>query len=127
MGDFMNFFGADQCWVSLCEEGSNPSELMLRIVLEEIAHCAGADFGDHQCIYDQVFALLFTSDASDSTFDGVRRKLEHALGGPGQEAPCEGQPSDEELAFISGLLLAGAAEQCMELGENFMKIPKLFM
>jgi len=123
VGDFMDFFGAQNCWVALCEEESNPSAIFLKIMFEEIAQCAGAELDFNPCLLDQIFEIIFSSDDPDGTFDGVRRKLEHSLGSPGKSDepsdPCADQPNDAELYFAVSLMLAGAQEQCMEMGETF--------
>jgi len=120
VGDFMDFFGAESCWISLCEEESSPSEMMLQIMFEEIAQCAGAELDFNPCLLDQIFQIVFFSEDSDDSFDGVRRKLEEALSSSDEPTePCDDQLDDTDLQFAIDVLLAGAEEQCMEMGEAF--------
>jgi hypothetical protein len=145
----MDFFGAEDCFTSLCEEYSrdSPSELFVAALLTEVAHCAGAELGlVNNCLMDQVFALVFSGDDSNEGNDdatsnafGVRarRSLEHALGveDAGSESTCD-QPNEEDAGFVAGLLLMGAAEQCFESGVEldeadvetaYLELLKLFM
>jgi len=118
----MNLFSAQDCWVALCEEESNPTEMLLQIIFEEIARCAGAELDFNPCILDQIFVMVDSSNDSDETLDGIRRRLEQSFGSPGENDdvdPCLDQLSDHELEFAVGLMLAGAQEQCMNLGETF--------
>ncbi|KAL7543233.1 hypothetical protein ACHAXR_012524 [Thalassiosira sp. AJA248-18] len=123
--DFMNLFGAQNCWASLCEEESNPSDLLVKVLFEEIAQCASADLDLNPCLLDQTVGLIFSSDSPDN-LSGVRRKLEGTFVSPEESSsdentdPCAEQVSDAELNFIVSLLLAGAQEQCMELGETIV-------
>ena len=113
VADFMAFFGAESCWVALCEE--EESEMLMMLIVEEIVSCADSDLMNlDQCLLDQIFGILFAPDSSDD-LGAVRRKLEHALG-QSDEDPCADQASEAELSFISMMLVAGAQEQCMEMG-----------
>ena len=131
LDDFKDIFGAQDCWVALCEEGSNPSDVLLKIMLEEIAVCAGAEIDNvNPCLMDQLLAILFSPDSlgfddddyEGDAFDGLRRRLEHTVVGGGDvldEDPCPDQPSDDEIYFVVSLLMAGAEEICIEQGESF--------
>lgn len=134
VADFVSLFGAQECWIQLCEEGSNgngPSDVMIRIMLEEIASCAGADMDSiDPCLFDQMMDLLF-SGANDEGFgddsiDRVRRRLQDTFDNNTnnnddqvmEPPPCPEEPNDTEVYFIVSLLMAGAEEQCLELGET---------
>ena len=135
VADFVSLFGAQECWIQLCEEGSNgngPSEFMIQIMIKEIASCAGADLESiDPCLFDQMMNLLFSGPSNDDGFGGdsldrVRRRLEHTFDNthtnnddPAMEPPpCVEEPNDAEVYFVVSLLMAGAEEQCLELGET---------
>lgn len=137
VADFVSLFGAQECWIQLCEEGSNgngPSEFMIQIMIEEIASCAGADLESiDPCLFDQMMNLLFSGPSNDDGFGGdsldrVRRKLEHTFDNTHtnnnnddmhmEPPPCVEEPNDAEVYFVVSLLMAGAEEQCLELGET---------
>ncbi len=113
------FVNAQNCWLSLCEEGENPSRMLLEITFEEIGICAQADLDAiDPCLLNQIFDLIFNvGESSDEGGIGdLRRKLQRSLSNQDvpepSDDPCEDQPSDAELYFIVNLLLAGASESC---------------
>jgi len=135
VADFASLFGAQECWIQLCEEGSNgsgPSEFMIQIMIEEIASCAGADLESiDPCLFDQMMNLLFVGDSNDDGFGGdsldrVRRRLQDTFDNTHtnnddqlmEPPPCVEEPNDAEIYFVVSLLMAGAEEQCLELGET---------
>eukprot|EP00986_Skeletonema_menzelii_P014275 scaffold9235_cov152-Skeletonema_menzelii.AAC.5 len=137
-----DFLDAQSCWQSLCEEGENPSRMLLEIIFEEIGICAQADLDAiDQCLLNQVFELLFNSEESPAE-DGIgdlRRKLQRSLSDqdmpipndsePSDE-PCVEQPDDAELYFVVNLLLAGASEVCdvssLQVSQAETELFKLF-
>jgi len=136
VADFVSLFGAQDCWIQLCEEGSNgngPSEFMIQIMIEEIASCAGADLESiDPCLFDQMMNLLFSPGDNDDGFGGdsldrVRRRLQDTFDNTHtnnnddlalEPSPCVEEPNDAEIYFVVSLLMAGAEEQCLELGET---------
>ena len=73
-----HFLDAQSCWQSLCEEGDNPSRMLLEIIFEEIGICAKADLDAiDPCLLDQIFELLFNSNESPA--EDLRRKLQRSL------------------------------------------------
>jgi hypothetical protein len=107
--DFTAFFGAQECWVALCEEQANPTDEFYKLVFEEIAQCAGAHFNWNPCLVDQFFALLISGPGG--SLEGVRRKLQ------GSFETCASESSEAEFTFVVTFLVAGANEKCLELGE----------
>ena len=113
VNNFIDFFGAQECWVALCEEQTNPSEEMYKLLFEEIAQCAGAHFNWNPCLLDQLFELLVSSGPPNASLEGVRRKLQVTF------EPCASSESSEaEFTFVVNMLLAGAEQNCVELGET---------
>ena len=109
----MSLFGATECWEDLCAEQSNPSEALVGIILQEIGQCAGADLGFNSCLLDQFFAFISSPDSpDDAANDGVRRRLQVILG-------KTEDPNEDQVRFLVGLMLAGAEEMCIEMGETF--------
>lgn len=112
VNNFMNFFGAQQCWLALCEEQADPSAVMFKLFFEEIAQCSGAHLNWNPCLSDQLFELISSGPPNDSS-EGVRRKLQTIF------EPCTSSESIEaEFAFVVNMLLAGAEQNCLELGDT---------
>lgn len=106
-----DFFGAQECWVALCEEQAHPSADMYKLIFEEIAQCAGAHFNWNPCLLDQIFALLVSSGTQNDSLERVRRNLQ------GTFEPCTNESNEAEFTFVVNMLLAGAEQKCLELGE----------
>ena len=139
VGNFARFFGAGEnhiqgCWVGLCTGES--MELMIKIMFEHAADCAGIDLDMDSCLMDQVFALMFATEDPGESYGRVRRKLQGMVIDDAPPPPCEEeQPDMSGLMFLSSMLVAGAHEQCVRLNEHVppmelegttVKLAKLF-
>jgi hypothetical protein len=107
----VDFFSAQECWVALCEEQANPSPELYKLFFEEIGQCAGAHFDWNPCLRDQVFAFL-SSDTPNSSLERIRRKLQSTF------EPCTNDSGEAEFIFLVNMLLAGAEESCLQIGET---------
>jgi hypothetical protein len=78
----LSFFGAESCWISLCEESMNPSDSFLMILFEEIAVCAGtvADVVN-QCLWKQSFDIFISLDGADDSQCQLVELFRPSLGG----------------------------------------------
>ena len=98
--------------MTLCEEQANPFSEMYKLIFEQIGQCSGAHFDWNPCLRDQTFALLMSSDNPISSLEGVRRKLQSTF------ELCSSESGEAELALVVDMLLAGAEERCVQMGET---------
>ena len=115
---FMSLFGAQVCWVELCEEQSNPSRELLEIMLQEFGQCAGADLSSFSpCLLDQVFVLITSPEMppGDTTVDGFQRHLQSVM--VNYDLPTSAD--EDQVRFLIGMLMQAAEEKCLAMGETF--------
>lgn len=116
------FFGAESCWIDLCEEFMNPSEAFMMLFFEEVADCAGAQLDlVNQCLVDGVLDLMFSLEAENNTdvvgadmSQRVLRVLSHNE--TEVSTQCE-TPSEDEVGPFVGLLLVTIEQNCTASGE----------
>ncbi|KAL7467248.1 hypothetical protein ACHAXS_007493 [Conticribra weissflogii] len=134
--DFKSFWGSDSCWLDLCEEFSNPSPTLIKIVYQELSKCADVDIDFDSCLVNKAIDFMLTESNFDDDDDyaeyndgnsitrsiGARRVLRRLLESPNSatmyddDSGCEGKPNDEEMKFAVGFLISGVADKCMDLG-----------
>jgi hypothetical protein len=67
----LDFFGAESCWIDLCEESKDPTGALIMYHIEEAASCAGAQLDlVNQCLLDGVFDILLSFGSENQTFAG---------------------------------------------------------
>ncbi|KAL7482197.1 hypothetical protein ACHAW6_007888 [Cyclotella cf. meneghiniana] len=117
----LRFFGAESCWISLCEESMHPSDNFLMMLFEEIAVCAGTEADVvNQCLWKQSFDIFISLDrADDSQPMSARRALQAVAGGNETSYDMCYQPSEADIGPFVGSLLMEAGQRCAELGEHF--------
>lgn len=86
---FKNFWGTESCWLSLCQEFSDPSPFFKKLAFQEISHCAYSGLVLDTCFKSHVFDLLFTQGNPDD--DGVMRRLAQ------ESDQCGPPPIDEQI------------------------------
>ncbi|KAL3811967.1 hypothetical protein ACHAXA_011294 [Cyclostephanos tholiformis] len=113
---FMLLFGAQSCWVDLCAEQANPSEVLVGIMLQEMGQCAGAKLDViNQCLLDQIFALISSPESHD-----LRRSLQLIPGeSDGSANPWAEEPNEDHVRFYISMMLTGAQEKCIDMGVTF--------
>jgi len=118
----LGFFGAESCWIDLCEEFMNPSEAFMMLFVEEVADCAGAQLDlVNQCLVDGVFDLMFSlGDENNTDVVGadMSRRVLRVLSNDETDVStqCE-SPSEDELGPFVGLLLVTIEQNCTASGE----------
>mmetsp|Transcript_30948 Transcript_30948/g.65293 ORF Transcript_30948/g.65293 Transcript_30948/m.65293 type:complete len:1279 (-) Transcript_30948:2901-6737(-) len=85
---FKNFWGTESCWLSLCQEFSDPSPFFMKLIFQEISHCTYSGLVLDTCFESHVFDLLFARGNPDD--NGVMRRLAQE---PDQ---CGPPPIDEQ-------------------------------
>eukprot|EP00804_Cyclotella_cryptica_P013363 CCRYP_005136-RD/>CCRYP_005136-RD protein AED:0.04 eAED:0.04 QI:1304/1/1/1/0.8/0.66/6/293/1173 len=116
----LSFFGAESCWISLCEESMNQSDNFMMLIFEEIAACAGAEVDVvNQCLWEQAFNLLVSLDgAGDNQPMPARRALQAIGGGNDTSYDMCYVPTEADAGPFIGSLLMEAGQRCAELGEH---------
>jgi hypothetical protein len=124
---FMTFFGADECWISLYDESQNGGSAFHKIMVGEIAVCAGVQVDAlNQCLWDQFLDDLVPADEPGAGSNIARRMLQAARGNEthsDDDGMCY-QPDDDELYaelswFLGNHFLMNAGQKCAEMGEEF--------
>lgn len=101
VNDFLDFFGAQSCWIQLCEEAKNPSEEFLVIMFEEIAQCSGAVLDFNPCIVDSIFEMIFSEDDSDDDDDDDDDYFPTTIPTSSFEPVPTPTPADDDI-FLNG-------------------------
>jgi hypothetical protein len=116
----LDFFGAESCWIDLCEESQNPTGTFMALYIEEVvAVCAGAQLDlVNQCLVDGVFDVLFSSGPENRTFVGenMPRRVLQMLSHNGTEPSSRCGPSEEDIGPFIGLMLHGVEQNCTASG-----------
>ncbi len=106
---FMGVFAATECWKSLCDPGAS-FDLLIRILFEDAAQCAGVELDVHECVYDNIIETFAMTNALPVR--RLRRVLEHDSG---ESNPCTG-PSETEMNIFVSTLLNDAKDKCIASG-----------
>jgi hypothetical protein len=60
---FMGVFAATECWESLCNPDGAATDLLVQLLFEDAAQCAGVELDVHECVYDHIIEMLAITNA----------------------------------------------------------------
>jgi len=106
----IQIFTNGDCWESLCDGGSDISELLFKILFDQAASCASVEMDVNQCVMDHIIDLVLLVE--DPTADMVRRVLQEV-----ESDPCD-TPSEADLGFFVNFMLIDAEAKCSEMDIN---------
>jgi hypothetical protein len=110
---FMGVFAATECWESLCSPDAT-SDLLIRLLFEDAAQCAGVELDVHECVYDHIIEMLATTNAP--TARNLRRVLKQQQPSMTEESsPCT-TPSETEMKIFVSILLNDSKDKCIASG-----------
>eukprot|EP00581_Thalassiosira_minuscula_P003922 CAMPEP_0183746738 /NCGR_PEP_ID=MMETSP0737-20130205/66908_1 /TAXON_ID=385413 /ORGANISM="Thalassiosira miniscula, Strain CCMP1093" /LENGTH=998 /DNA_ID=CAMNT_0025982441 /DNA_START=123 /DNA_END=3119 /DNA_ORIENTATION=+ len=95
---FMRHFAHNECWESLCGEGTDASELFFNIMIHDAAQCAGVDLDIHECAMEHLIELILLVGTEEQDTE-----------------PCN-QPSEADFSFFVSFMLIDAEAKCREMG-----------
>jgi len=118
LDSFMSVFSATKCWESLCNPNASV-ELLIRIMFEDAAQCAGVKLDVHECVYDHIIEMLAMTDAP--TTRSLRRVLQQETEEL-SNLPCTAPSATEINIFVSSLL-NDSKEKCIASGFDLESSP----
>ena len=109
---FMGVFTATECWESLCNPDAS-IKLLIRLLFEDAARCAGVELDVHECVYDHIIEMLAMTNAP--TGRNLRRVLKQQPSMTEESIPCT-TPSETEMKLFVSTLLTDSKDKCIASG-----------
>ena len=112
---FMVVFAATECWESLCNPDGAATDLLVRLLFEDAAQCAGVELDVHECVYDHIIEMLEMTNAP--TVRNLRRvlKQQQQPSMTEESSPCT-TPSEVEMKIFISILLNDEKDKCIASG-----------
>lgn len=108
---FMGVFSATECWESLCNSDA-AIELLMRILFDDAAQCAGVELDVHKCVYDHIIEMLVMTNAPSAR--SLRRVLQQQTE-ESSDQRCA-TPSETEINIFVSTLLNDSKDKCIASG-----------